>query len=145
MRILKVLLLATVLFSFACSKDEVKGTNRLDETPPEQSVAFNKKLNAVDFNDKIKNENVQLIDVRRPEEYAEAHIKNASNINFYDADFIEKMTQNLDKSKPVYLYCRSGGRSGKAAAQLSELGFKVYDLEGGILDWKSKELELVKE
>lgn len=83
--------------------------------------------------------NVQLIDIRTPKEYAEGFIKNAKNINFYDDDFLSRMS-TLDKSIPVYIYCRSGGRSGKAAIQLDEAGFtKVYDLEGGIKEWIKKE------
>ena len=83
--------------------------------------------------------NVQLIDIRTPKEYAEGFIKNAKNINFYDDDFLSQMS-TLDKSIPVYIYCRSGGRSGKAATQLDEAGFtKVYDLEGGIKEWIKKE------
>jgi rhodanese-related sulfurtransferase len=82
--------------------------------------------------------NVQLIDVRTPEEYAEGFINNANNINFFDDDFLSQMSV-LDRDKPVYLYCKSGGRSGKAAIQLKEAGFtKVYDLEGGITKWISE-------
>ncbi len=51
----------------------------------------------------------------------------------------------LNKDEPLYIYCRSGNRSGKAASKLKELGFKeVYDLQGGVLDWKKKNLELIK-
>ena len=86
--------------------------------------------------------NVQLIDVRTPEEYAGGFIKNAKNINFYDDNFLSEMS-SLDKNKPVYVYCKSGGRSGKAATQLKESGFtKVYDLEGGITSWIEKEKAL---
>ena len=42
----------------------------------------------------------------------------------------------LDKEKPIAVYCKSGGRSGGASKLLLELGFKeIYDLEGGILNW----------
>jgi len=76
-----------------------------------------------------------FIDVRTPGEYSAGHIEGAVNWNFYDNDFITKF-EDLDKNKPVYLYCRSGGRSGKAARQLQSLGFqKVVDLKGGILAW----------
>ena len=80
----------------------------------------------------------QLIDVRTPEEYSEGYIKHAKNINFYDDNFMEKMSA-LNKESPVYVYCKLGGRSGKAAKKLKEAGFtKVYDLDGGILQWKEK-------
>ncbi|MCO6491883.1 MAG: rhodanese-like domain-containing protein [Phaeodactylibacter sp.] len=82
-------------------------------------------------------ENRQLIDVRTPEEFGEGHIEGAVNINFYDDAFIQQLEQQLDKDKPVMLYCRSGRRSANAAKQMQALGFKeVYDLKGGFLDWK---------
>jgi len=50
--------------------------------------------------------------------------------------------EKLDKSKPVYLYCRSGNRSKKSADILIELGFsKVYDLNGGFIEWNLNELK----
>ncbi|PWK18241.1 rhodanese-like domain-containing protein [Xanthomarina spongicola] len=80
-------------------------------------------------------ENVQFIDVRTPEEYAEGYIEGAQNIDFYSDTFDEDILR-LDKTKPVVLYCKSGGRSASCAKKLIEAGFvKVYDLEGGITQW----------
>ena len=96
------------------------------------------------FQTKIKSlKNEQLIDVRTPEEFASGHLQNAVNINFYSGDFKEQL-EKLDKSKPVMVYCKSGGRSGKAMAILKELGFAVvYNLDGGIEGWKEKKLPIV--
>ena len=78
----------------------------------------------------------QLIDVRTPEEIAEGKIDGALEMNFYDSNFKEQLAQ-LDKEKPVLVYCRSGNRSGKAAKLMNEMGFKqVYDLIGGYSEWK---------
>lgn len=98
-------------------------------------------LDAKSFSEKIHNkEEVQLVDVRTPEEFKEQHIDNATNINWNDADF-EQQVSNLDKSKPVYVYCKSGGRSAKATAKLSEMGFtNVYELDGGILSWNEAKM-----
>jgi thioredoxin len=64
-------------------------------------------------------------------------IDNATNINWYDADFATKVGK-LDKSKPVFVYCKAGSRSAQAAGKLSELGFKeIYSLEGGIMKWNA--------
>ncbi len=93
------------------------------------------KTNTQDFKAKIDGKNVQLIDVRTPNEYKNSHISNAKNINIFDNDFILQ-TSILDKSKPVYVYCRSGGRSMKAANKLKDAGFKVYNLNGGIKGWQ---------
>jgi len=80
----------------------------------------------------------QLIDVRTPEEFNEGYIKNAVNINFFDDDFLEQMSK-FNKDEAIYIYCRSGGRSGSASAKLEEAGFtKVYDLDGGILQWNEE-------
>jgi thioredoxin len=91
-----------------------------------------------EFSEKIKTtENPQVLDVRTPDEFTSEHIDNAINVNWNSADFAAK-AETYDKSKPVFVYCLSGGRSKKAAAKLSELGFtKVYELEGGILKWKA--------
>jgi len=87
---------------------------------------------------------IQLIDVRTPKEFAEGHLSNAVNINFYDSNFMEEMSK-LDKNKDLYIYCRSGGRSGKAAKKLKSQGFlKVYDLDGGILNWNQSKMKVVK-
>ena len=83
-------------------------------------------------------ETIQLIDVRTPEENEEGTIQGAENMNCLDDDFMEKVAQ-LDKSKPVYLFCKRGGRSAKSAQRLAEAGFtKVYDLQGGITAWRAE-------
>jgi len=64
-----------------------------------------------------------LVDVRTPEEYNEKHLKNAQNINIKSPEFAAKISK-LDKNKPVYLYCRSGNRSGQATDSLIALGYK---------------------
>ena len=80
--------------------------------------------------------NLQLIDVRTPEEFAQGHIDGALNLNFYDDDFTQQLEQKLDKNRPVMLYCRSGNRSGQAASQMVTMGFKeLYDLKGGFMAW----------
>ncbi|TRX20793.1 rhodanese-like domain-containing protein [Flavobacterium franklandianum] len=79
----------------------------------------------------------QILDVRTPEEFDSEHIDNAININWLSNDFATNI-KKIDKSKPVFLYCKSGGRSAKAAAKLEELGFKkIYNLEGGMMKWNA--------
>lgn len=90
------------------------------------------------FAEKIKaTSNAQILDVRTPEEFASEHIDKATNINWLGDDFVTNV-ENLDKSKPVFVYCKSGGRSAKASAKLAELGFKtIYELQGGIMKWNA--------
>lgn len=93
------------------------------------------------FSKKIKETpNAQILDVRTPEEFASEHIDNAVNVNWLGSDFTAN-TEKFDKSKPVFVYCKTGARSVKATAKLDELGFKkIYQLEGGILKWNAAEL-----
>ncbi len=80
--------------------------------------------------------NTQLIDVRTPEEYASGHIGNAVNYNILNKDTFIIQIQKLDKNQPVYLYCKIGGRSNRAANLLKEQGFKkIFDYSGGYNDW----------
>jgi len=105
------------------------------------------KVGPEEFRQLIESEGAEgtLLDARTPQEVREGHIEGAINLNFYDSDFREQL-ESLDESKPVYVYCRSGGRSGRAAKMLRAAGFpKVYDLEGGILAWKEADMPLVEE
>lgn len=98
-------------------------------------------LNATAFNEKIQNNNeLQLIDVRTPEEYKKQRIGNAVNVNWNGDDFEQKAAK-FDKTKPVYVYCLSGGRSKQATAKLAEMGYtQIYELEGGIVNWNASGL-----
>ena len=96
------------------------------------------------YEKKMTQPEVQLVDVRTPEEFSEGHLENAINIDVTADDFDAKVA-SLDKEKPVMVYCKSGGRSAKASARLKELGFKtITDLEGGITNWKSENKPVVK-
>jgi thioredoxin len=95
-------------------------------------------LEAPAFAEKIKNTpNAQILDVRTPQEFAGDHIENAKNINWLNADFATNAA-TLNNTKPVFVYCKAGSRSNKAAAKLEEMGFtNIYDLQGGILKWEA--------
>jgi thioredoxin len=88
------------------------------------------------FSEKIiATPNAQIIDVRTPQEFAAGHIDNALNINWLGDDFVVN-AEKLDKTKPVFVYCKTSNRSPQAAAKLEELGFKtIYNLQGGLLKW----------
>ena len=95
-------------------------------------------LEAPAFAEKIKNTpNAQILDVRTPQEFAGDHIENAKNIHWLNADFATNAA-TLNNTKPVFVYCKAGSRSNKAAAKLEEMGFtNIYDLQGGILKWEA--------
>ena len=76
-----------------------------------------------------------LVDVRRPDEFAQGHLPGAVNIEVTAPDFAQRVAA-LDHTKPTYVYCRSGARSAKAAEQLTKTGFaRVSNLLGGVTDW----------
>jgi thioredoxin len=121
MKFTKILFLITSILLIACNNTKEK---------PFETIA------PKEFAEKIKTtENPQILDVRTPDEFESEHIDNAINVNWNSDDFTAKAIA-YDKTKPVFVYCLSGGRSKKAAAKLQELGFtNVYELEGGILNW----------
>ena len=86
----------------------------------------------------LSQENIQLMDVRTPEEIKEGAIQTAFFANYFDVDFEEVATAQLNKSKSVYLYCRSGNRSRKACKILKEKGFEVINVLGGYQQWDSE-------
>ena len=88
------------------------------------------------FADLIAGPNVVLLDARTEKEFDEGHIQNALNIDIKQSGFVEKAKATLPADKTIAVYCRSGKRSALAAVQLASEGYKVVNLEGGILAWK---------
>ena len=92
-------------------------------------------LNGAQFKSQFENEvSKVLLDVRTPAEFQSGSISKAINIDFMANDFILK-AEKLDKSKTYYVYCRSGNRSDQAVSVLNKLGFKAFNLVGGIGAW----------
>ncbi|MFA7325532.1 MAG: thioredoxin [Candidatus Kapaibacterium sp.] len=114
-----------------------------DKTETTNGQVISERLDAKSFHGKLsETPNAQLVDVRTPEEYNSGHIESSLNLNVYDSNF-DKEISKLDKSKPVFLYCRSGGRSSSAASKLVDMGFtEIYDLQGGITAWNANGLKL---
>ena len=76
-----------------------------------------------------------VLDIRTPEEFNEARLANAINVDYYDADFADQL-DGLDKNAPYVMYCRSGNRSSEAVQTMKDLGFvEVYEIDGGIVNW----------
>lgn len=101
----------------------------------------NTNLTAVEFQQKMaKMPEAAIVDVRTPGEFEGGHIRQAQNIDWRDAGF-ETSINTIDKNKPVFVYCLSGGRSASAAAKMRSMGFKeVYELSGGIMQWRASNL-----
>ena len=83
-------------------------------------------------------ENSLIIDVRTQDEFKDGHIENSLNFNIYDAvKFIEEISK-LDKQASVHVYCKSGVRSPSLGNYSEWVSVKVFNLIGGITEWKNK-------
>lgn len=85
-----------------------------------------------------------ILDVRTPAEYAEGHLEGAKQLDYLDAEAFDAGVKSLDKANTYYVYCRSGRRSHGACEKMKAQGFKVFDMEGGYLNWTKQGLPVVK-
>lgn len=122
-RISSLIVLIATMALYSCSNGQSSGKTNLEPAA---------------FADKIKETaDAQIVDVRTPGEFAGGHIANALNYDWNSGNF-ESDEAKLDKSKPVFVYCLSGGRSAAAAKKLRADGFKeVYELNGGMMKWRN--------
>ena len=81
--------------------------------------------------------NCIILDVRRPDEFAEGHIPGAINVP-NEVIGTEEIPELPDKSQLILVYCRSGRRSKEASEKLVKLGYTNIVEFGGILDWKGE-------
>ncbi len=80
--------------------------------------------------------NYSLVDVRTPDEFRSGSLPNAINVSVTSLDFPFEINQ-LDKEKPVMIFCKGGNRSARAAIIMKAMGFEtIYELEGGYLAWQ---------
>ena len=120
----KIVLLGILLASLSCTSQKSEKIIVLD---------YN------DFKEKVVGKNVQLIDLRTDKEYKNGFIDDAIQMNFLETEKFMQQIESLDKDKPVYMYCHSGGRSGRASKLLLQKGFtKIYDFSGGYTSWAKK-------
>lgn len=74
-----------------------------------------------------------LLDVRTAEEYAEGHIPGSLNLPLGTLKKAPAVIPGRDT--PLFVYCRSGNRSGKAVAELNAMGYTKAKNIGGVLDF----------
>lgn len=125
-------ILSSLIFLITSLDCNTKVENDVTQKPviTEVSVSQAKSL--------IKNtKGLIILDVRTPEETSQGIIKGAKIIDIARNDFKDKV-QKLDKTKPILVYCKAGGRSSTAVEIMEELGFKkLYNLTDGYDEWKS--------
>ena len=126
MRIVRfaALALAAAVISTACSGSDAAETF-VELVTPERAAEV-----VADGGDDLV-----LLDVRTPDEFAQARLADAINLDFYAADFRSQL-QTLDPEATYLVYCRTGNRSATAVEMMQELGFaRIYEIDGGIAAW----------
>lgn len=118
--------------SCAQQSNQQNGTN--------QKTNMDLTVDAAKFSQAIAVPDAQILDVRTAGEFQSGHIANALQANWLDPKEFKNRTQHLDKTKTIYIYCQSGGRSASAQTALIEAGFKVVNLEGGMSNWRMQQM-----
>ncbi len=111
-------------------------------TTAQTARAVVQNMDPAGFKKLIDSDAGTVIDVRTPQEHEAGFIKGTDlNIDITAPGFKDKIGQ-LDRNQTYLLYCRSGGRSARAAAIMESMGFKhIYNLENGYMGWKQAGLE----
>lgn len=138
------LILIFVLLTVGVSCQSNSSTSQSQEAVEETSgpAILSEKLSPSDFLAKLNEKGrAQVIDVRTPGEVENGYIKEAINLDI-QSDAFQQGLANLDPNQPIFVYCAKGGRSGRAAKMLKDMGFvEIYDLEGGYTEWAKQGLE----
>lgn len=148
-RILLTLLLGLLITN--CSnagnehpKEILENNESAMNLPGDGDKGFIKNVTPEEFKALVDKGEGIILDVRTPQETSQGHIENASLVNVYDEDFVNKINL-MQKDKAIYVYCKSGARSAKAAEILSQNGFtQIYNLSGGIMAWENKGYPITK-
>lgn len=106
-----------------------------------RSSARFESMDNAEFATLIADTAVQLVDVRTPAEFAAGHIPEAKNIDVRGDNFDREAKATLSKERPVAVYCRSGARSKTAARRLAAMGYRVYELNTGFMNWNGQRTE----
>jgi len=133
--VLVSLLAISVVFTGSCGGRETTA-QLIENLTPQETLAL--------IQDNQDNPGFVIIDVRTSEEFANAHIEDAINIDYYQESFRDEL-EAMDRNKTYLIYCRTGNRSQSAISIMGELGFKtIYHLQVGITGWDEEGLPTVK-
>ncbi len=135
--ILLSLIAATIYM--ACNNDSAPATSQsaTSEPPLNLEGLDPAALNKAAFKSLLhQTPEAILLDVRTPQEFDQGHIEGAINRDYHAQEF-EAQMDAINPKYSLFIYCQSGGRSGKTYHMLKQKGFeKVYNLDGGYLAWK---------
>ena len=133
-----ILLAVLTIIAVSCAKIFSKGTKKT------AMIGTYANMGVDEFQTLIANPAVQLLDVRTQDEYDDGHIAGATLVDVNDTTFVDQAMAVLDPQRQVAVYCRSGRRSARAASLLTARGFKVTNLDGGVMAWQDAGKALVK-
>jgi rhodanese-related sulfurtransferase len=142
-RIIISLLVIVPFLAMSCGAGDSSSSNA-SQTKDQKSGTF-KNVSVTDLNTAMSDESdIIILDVRTPGELTGGYVDGAKNIDINNSNF-KTEAANLDKSKTVYVYCRSGHRSQNASKVLISMGFTdVRNVEGGFIAWSQKGYKSVK-
>ncbi|MEM1327375.1 MAG: rhodanese-like domain-containing protein [Bacteroidota bacterium] len=125
-------------FLFACQSKNVSIEAQTTNTKAEKPTSSIQKLPPQQFATQLQQHpNAVILDVRTPTEFADGYIDGAININVLEDDFASNVNAQIQLNQTIFVYCKAGGRSARAANVLQEMGYaKIYDLYGGYTDWR---------
>jgi Rhodanese-related sulfurtransferase len=126
MKKILMLLLAALGLNTACGQDKFENTD------------------VEGFAELIADSDVVVLDVRTAKEFKDGHLERAINLDQNESDFVEKAKAQLPQDKTIAIYCRSGRRSANAANKLTDVGYKLVNLKGGILAWQGEGKPVIK-
>ena len=130
-----ILIVAWVVYSVTQPSVSIQPQTTISSTAISggQQLGY-KTISVSDANAMIQSSpNLLVVDVRTPQEYAQGHLKGATNIPLSD---LPVQIGGLDRNRPILVYCQTGVRSAQASAILVNAGFtQVYDMDGGITAW----------
>ncbi len=113
---------------------------------PHAILAKNVHMKSTEVAQVLKNppENLIILDIRTPKEYAAGHLKDAVLVDFIAPDFEQKLAK-FDKDAPYIMHCRTGARSSRAMVVMEDMGFtNVIHMSDGIVGWQGNGLPVEK-
>jgi phage shock protein E len=127
MRFISSVLIISAVVLAACGTGPAPASPQSTRLPADIDVATAASLRGQD--------DVIMLDVRTPEEYAEGHIP---GVTLIPLDQVETRLAEIPKDKTVVVTCRSGNRSAQAAQLLRQKGYQnVHNMLGGFVAWQT--------
>ena len=135
-RIVVLAMMLTVLFAAEAQETGHRNCQQKGGCCQQAKQEKYETLAVEDFSQRMMSKSVVLVDVRTPKEFAEGHLEGATNVAWGDDFEKQWKAARIKKRFTVAVYCRSGRRSKAAAAALVKQGYKVIELDGGIMAWQ---------